>query len=505
MIRMKGKMLVLSAVFLLFSLTVSITALPSLLYHYEKYDVLLRWFPYSKQAPDALYWSAYKALNQADKQQDRVYLFPSNSSYSESVDPSAALNAISQLERLLDSYPNYRFHDQVQWKLLELYIPLKNWKRANELINEIQDSRGSGNYFSDKELDYYERMLSSKTQVEDSEPAVMGKVTIGGQNVEDALVILKEYQGSGGTSYSNPLGRYPIAITDENGAYRFYDVDQGEYEVGVGIDTASVDGYYLTEESENTVQVGAAAEHDAPLVYNREFVPIVKVEGPVDNERIKDHLRFEWQPYPEAAYYQLGIESLEKDAQGRVFGSSSQLLNEQFKEPYAEFDLDTLRTYPRGFGWSYREDRVYLTPNGILGLVYPGGQFLWYVDAFDAGGRKISSSRGYYPVSSMAPLFRTDDEGMLEGDRQVLAGDYGKAVEAYEQEGDHPYALRALAVLWLQGWQGEETGADHEKAIGYLQRLKQPTDFDYNLLLSSYEEVGRKEEADRLRERLKLD
>ncbi|WP_282938920.1 carboxypeptidase-like regulatory domain-containing protein [Paenibacillus sp. RC67] len=478
MIRIKYKTLALSILLLLVSALVVFVELPQKLLDWKKYDVILDYFPRSNQVPQALYWAAEEAVpNPTD---NRIYIFHRSSSYSSSGNASQQQLAYAKekLEKLLEEYPRYELSGQARWKLANIYFAQKEYERAESLFRSIADN-GKGDSQSKEAADYAKLLASWNGVKEGSGLSLTGKVLIGGRPAADTVVVLHRKTDNGWMS--PPFGHYPMTMTDSEGTFRFYDVSPDEYDVGVGVEAEAVSGYYLSDQGTDTVniQTGGTAHYDL------RFVPQVKVSQPTNKEMLTSgKLQFSWEPYPGAVSYKLSLTALEPGQNGSTRGTSSIELEEVWTEPKAEYDIETLRTYPRGLGKSYTSTELWLSSPGILGVVYPGGHFIWSVDAFNAQGERISSSRGYYTsLNAEVPFFSVSDKGQLSGDKLVLQGDYQGAIKAYEAEGDNPYALRALAIMMLNGIDREDKG-DKAKALGYLQRISNPAPFDLELIKS---------------------
>ncbi|GIP34015.1 tetratricopeptide repeat protein [Paenibacillus sp. J2TS4] len=498
----KVKTIAIAGLIFILMMIAAVMVVPGFLLKMEKYDTLLAWFPKSQEAPEALYWSAVEAGergNPFNPMMDRVQVFPNSSSYvpnSSSFSQSQASYAIHQWERLLSEYPDYRHAEQAKINLASIYFALRNWPQAERLYEELAAS--SEQDWTRREAESYLQALQSRQPRSGEEPSLTGRVIVGGKGVEDVLVILREHESN--THYSNPFGYYPVAMTDQEGIYRFYDLDPDDYEVGVGIGKEMINGFYRNgqEKSHISIRDGSTARYDVA------FVPKVETVSPVNRESIDgETIRFEWQPYPGASYYSLGITALERDRQGKITGNtSSTWLNEKWEGTSAEYELETLRTYPRGISVSMSQDEEWISAQSILGAVFPGGEFTWYVDAFDSEDRKISSSSGYFSQhDSSVPFFIVSDQKQLKGDRYVIQQKYEEAVEAYEKQLDDPYALRALGILWTIGFRYGEAG-DKAKALSYLERLPNPSRYDYEQMARLNEELGNLEEKERIMQEL---
>ncbi|MUT64971.1 tetratricopeptide repeat protein [Paenibacillus sp. NEAU-GSW1] len=268
---------------------------------------------------------------------------------------------------------------------------------------------------------------------------------------------------------------------------------EGEYSIGVGVTPEQVNGYYLSEQEQQSLY--ATIKEGDTAFYDVSFAPQVKVVSPVNKQLIEGgELVFEWEAYPGASYYQLSITDFMRDGKGKIVGSSSTALDqERWEGTTATYSVDDLRQYPRGYGKSGGGDQKTTIGNsGILGAVYPGGDFIWSVRAYDAKGKLLSSSGGYYTLlDRVQPFFSLDDEGMLEGDRLVMEGSYEEAIRAYESESaGNDYALRALAMMALHGITFEDQG-DPGKALFYLNKIADPSPYDLQSIRSAEERQSR--------------
>lgn len=485
----KIKTLLFSIVLLLIMAWIGYFSLPSLLFNAGKYDVLLKWFPKDAYAQLAFNQIAMNASeNSTDSGDERIFIYPtfSSSGGGDSTYEERA-RGISELEQLLYKYPEATYTTSgVKFSLAKLYIWNKQWDKADLLISELIATKNA--FYSEEELESFRSMLETRKVVAGKQAAVSGKVMIGNKPAADVFVVLHPKDENGWSS--PPYSSYPIAITDEQGLYRFYDIDANEYEVGVGVTPAEVSGYYLTQSTKQTIHINSGKTEQ----YNFDFVQQVEVVAPVNKERIAgEKLRFEWLPYPGADYYELSITTIHRNKKGKTLGSSTApLTDEHYKGTSAEYTLEELRGYNRGGSKSTNaEGDVVLSNTGILGAVFPGGEFIWSVDAYDANGFIISSSSGYYTMSTnTAPLFTVSDEGMLEGDKLVINGEYEQAIESYKLEGNNDYALRALARLAYNGITKED--GDPAEALVYLNRISIQTDSDKELLKEVKEKLKRK-------------
>ncbi|MFF2483613.1 hypothetical protein [Paenibacillus sp. NPDC058071] len=496
MIKVKVKTLLLLAALLLVSGTILYINLPGLLYANKKYDALLRLFPNDSRADQALYWSAEDA-NRYEIGDNRIFIMPDRSSYSigsEKKSPEQLAYSISQLERLVNEYSTSSMINHTKKRLVDLYVEDRQWDKAEVLSAELLQSGRTADEWRKEELKKVADMLATRHEDPARKPIIWGTLTFGGKPVSNAYIVLHRKDDNGWVS--PPYKSYPIAITDENGVYRFYEAFTGEglYEVGVGVMPEEVSGFFRNAEGEQ----GLTIKEGVTVHYDIDFVPEVRIISPKDKELItEDKLTFTWEPYPGASYYVVSLTDFTKNKEGKITGATTANLfgSKKWSGTSAIYSIKELRRLVSNSGKSSSgEDKeVFLNSGGILGSVYPGGEFLWSVDAFDSNDKKLSSSSGYYTLlNEVTPFFSLSDQGRLEGDRLVQEGRYEEAIEAYEQEGDNEYALRALGMLFLNGFTWEDNG-DPAKALSYLKRISNPSESDRNSMQNAEEQLAKKQ------------
>jgi tetratricopeptide (TPR) repeat protein len=481
MIRIKIKTLMLILASMILALVIAYNGLPSLLFNAGKYEAVLKLFPNDDKAGMALYYASGEALQMNDFGEDeRLYIFPSfTSSSGRGTMKEARADAAARLEQLLDKYSTSKYINGVKFNLARLYMWDGQWDKAETLFRQL--SQGPNAFYDVNELQSFLKTLESRHSEPDNHQklSISGTVTLGDEPAPDVYVILHRKSDNGWSSSVN--GQYPTAITDERGQYRFYDIAPDDYELGVGMTPEQVDGYYLTQSEQSYATIADDAQ--AVPRYDIAFVPQLKVVSPVNKERIDgDRLRFEWEAYPGADYYQISITTIARDKQGNAMGStSSPLLDDRHRTTFAEYRMEELRGSINSYGKSIDANGfVRLWHSSILGVVYPGGDFIWSVDAYKADGRKLSSSSGYYTMLTYAaPFFTVSEEGMLEGDKLVMEDRYEEAIEAYKQDEDKDAALRALARLIGYGFDDKE--GDLDEALRYVDKIVDPSDSDRQL------------------------
>ncbi|MCR2806681.1 tetratricopeptide repeat protein [Paenibacillus soyae] len=451
--------------------------LPSLLYYNGFPEAVLQWFPNSEYAKPAANEMAYEYFeNTGLDSENYFFISPSGwgtSSSGQTVSAKQKEAAAEKLEQLLDQFGSGEMTADVRFRLAKLYFWTKQWDKAEALLRDFVISEGSESNWAGEQKAFL-AVLDSRYKRSDSVPSVEGVLRIGGKPVPDAFVFLHEADSSG--YHSQPFNEYPMAITDAEGTYRFYDLEPNRYEAGAGLLPEQIAGYVLAEQPSKTFEVrdGTTASHDI------DFQPQIKVLAPTRHELIEgEEITFRWEPYEGAAYYKLSVTTPFRDENGKYAGGvTTQLSDRKYETPTASYSIGGPVEYNGSSDKSYEQDgSVILLTSGLLGKLHPGGEFIWSVDAYDADGRKLSSSAGYYlNEDAVAPLFRISEEGMLEGDRFILENKYEEAIVAYEKEGGNDRALRVLARLAEQGITRED--GDPSKAFAYLKRLKEPTQND---------------------------
>lgn len=312
----------------------------------------------------------------------------------------------------------------------------------------------------------------------DADPATLslsGRVLMDGKPQADAMVYLRPAEAN--SWFSPGYLRYPSVMTDEDGIYRFYDAAPGAYEIGVAILPEQLEGLVRTNATEEPLVL----ENGSPKTFDIRFVPKLETIAPTNGTEIdSDHIQFEWEPYSGAVSYRVNIQSLVPDQDDQLKGRAAIGLQESWTDAKAIYTVAELRGYAeRGVHY----DSEGPSPSSVLGIVYPGGHFSWSVDAYDAQGRKLSSSSTYYAAyTNQLPLFSLSAEGQLAGDRHVLTRDWEEAITAYKQEEHRQEAIRALGLIYAFGTDMGEGGKDAELARSYLNQLTEPTLFDLQIL-----------------------
>lgn len=416
-----------------------------------------------------------------------LYLFPRFSSSSPAMIGEERLQyAAGVWEQLIRQAPDSDQAKLAYEKLVWIYMNLGQLDAAE--LSLAKWAAASEQQWERELIDSITNMLASRhSGIAEEGTMLSGTVNIGGKPAEGVFVFLHGANDPGW--HSPPIGKYPTAVTNERGQYAFSDVPPGAYDVGIGIAANRLNGYYLQEGVAEVVHL----LEGGTVSYSVDFVPRVEIISPEGNATITgEKLELQWVPYANAAYYRVFVAPLIANEEGDYSRSrSSMALPGQWEAAQAGYSLHELRLFAEGFSKGQDSGgEVWIAENGILGAVFPGGHFTWYVEAYDTSGKRLSSSAGYYLGGEQRlPFFHLPEAGMLEGDRLLLKGEYEAAVASYEQEGANPWALRALARLALAGLQMEHK-PDYAQALYYLQQIPNPEAADIAMMAQMQEELG---------------
>jgi tetratricopeptide (TPR) repeat protein len=502
-IRLKVKTLAILIVLLVMASVIAVVNLPSNLLRSGAYDAVIRYFPWSSEVPDALILAGQNAVPHLDESDELLYMMSDGdrASFSNSgITVENQEKAIQYYEQFLRDYPDDpRVNDFVLWQLTLLHRKKGDSARTEELLNQLlkQPTRAVE----------AQRLLYEVKRIQ-PEPgehlAVKGSVRFNGEPRSGVVVFLKSRSTMGGFSSNEIYQSDSITVmTDKDGNYSFYDVPPGEYLVGVAVPYPSVEGYFLLPHKEKFVVVESSKTKD----YDVDFIPLMELVSPMDNEMIQGStIQFEWKPVKGAQYYQVSLTSLERSREdGRIVGSLTRPLTEKWMGTSASYNIEALQTQYTGSSKSHAagddKNKAALDPNSILGLLYPGGEFSWSVDAYGTKGEKIGSSSGYYRLDSAIPFFTINAAGESEGDRYARQYDYEKAIQAYEQEIPDPKAVRKLALIYDYGITWEDHGNPH-KALPYWEMLQNPTVMDQLMMADDHQKTGEPKKAIAMYEKL---
>lgn len=403
-----------------------------------------------------------------------AYIFPGNdmASSGSPVPQAKAKQAKEYLDILITNYPNSTYAQTARSLRVQINEQLGNWAGAiQELRQEVAFSPGLSRSDAVVQL---KRL--TETQSAKQDPQVMGRVTAEGAPIPYAYVFLRPI-GESNVFQTDAVSQYIGAFSDSHGVYRISGVAPGRYQVCVGVKTQQVAGFFLPLPQNESI----VAAQGKVTTYNLPFVSRVGLTDPTGGVTVSGpSLRFSWKPYPHAAYYKLSITDY-INLSATDFDSVSVPLKGRYEGTHATFSVSSLRDILPGVAYDSpggSKSASTLAPASALGLVYPGGEFSWDVNAYDANGKLLSSSHSVYIglPDKTVPVFHLSTSGQLQGERLLLQHQQAAAIRAFQSEIPNPYALRALAVLALYGHGMNSTSREGAaQALAYLNQIPNRT------------------------------
>lgn len=410
-----------------------------------------------------------------------------STSFSESEHSLTLEEAVDRLERLRERHPNFE-PQSVRLRLALYEMKLNHHGRAKELYEE--EIASGGKLFGEHELAY--ALLQTMHPEEGKTPVVDGSVTAAGKPLAYAYVSLLPEERN---STSMPARNfYTTVLADERGTFRFYDVTPGSYQIVYGTTFNQIKGNTLSHEGTDHIKVtqGQTATIHSVFRPNLSIMPLAQ-----PSYRAGDNIVFQWSQDPAAAYYKLTLIELKELEKGKWEQLSHVQLKERHTETSASYTVNELRQYAvPGGATSYGEEQYRIHSPYVLGLAFPGSEWLWQVDAYNEEDVQISSSRDYFVIEGEIDLLRIENEEISEGDELFLKGVYQEAVLAYEREGSDQ-ARRKAATIYMLG-QDHHGKADYRKAVDLLEQIKAVKERDLVDLEFGYRRLGNEKKADEL-------
>lgn len=289
---------------------------------------------------------------------------------------------------------------------------------------------------------------------------VSGKVTFDGKPMPFVEVYLQEI-GAG----IRVGGGYLIGITDVNGEYETLGFRPDRYEIGIGLDEATLPGKVYQRPDKEYIDLKSHMDFDFS------FVSPLKVIRPGTGETVEgDKFQVEWEEVQDADYYHVTATSFlnfNNKSQGNVtFPIEDENYNYKLKGNKATFDLNILRDKFIGAAWD-GEDFIAL-PTAILGIFLPDNQYPIMVNAYDRNGNLINSSGGLRIHYEDLPSFNIQRD-LTVGEELILKMKYEEAIEHYskvlEKDGNNKEALFYLSKIYMIGYKAEKRNLD--KALDY--------------------------------------
>ncbi|MGG3279816.1 hypothetical protein [Paenibacillus solani] len=264
--------------------------------------------------------------------------------------------------------------------------------------------------------------------------------------------------------YHSPLRSEPYQmLTDAKGQYRFEGVEAGSYQLAMGLNYEQVDGRAWSIDAGDWVEVTRGSQQSI----NVTMQPLIQLRTPVNNEEIGgDTIYFEWDAFPEAAYYKVNM-GMQLQEGGTIMTSIANYIEENALQASVQ-DLYDQRV---GISIGDRNDWTTVDPGGVIGFANPEGSFFWSVDAYREDGTRLTSSSGYRlneQTIGTLPYFLLKEREETPEDRLVLDRKYDEALEGYtrkvKQNPQDVHSLRMrLRLLQLKDSLAEDTESKGSK------------------------------------------
>lgn len=429
--------------------------------------------------------------------ENMLYIGKNSSSFATrgSTDKELSMEEMKQQsEQFLHDYPDHPNASLAWSRLANIYMLEKRWEEAERLYRELMQSDTL------HKLEYRDqvKLLESRVPKPGEKPMLSGTVMRGQQPLEGAVVVLRKTDANSWHSPPRP-DDYPMVMTDQNGEFRFYQVPEQTYDIEIGAPLRELDSYTYAETSPDSIVLKKGQSVEGIIIQLNPNLTVLEPQGPVTVEG--DVITMRWKAYPGAAYYVVQWMEPHQSRAGQSGGAATHVLPGKHAGTEATYRLSELRENGAaggGMNWS-PDEGVWIYPSYLLGIGYPGAQYVWSVDAYDDQDRKISSSRSYTIVSQgELPLIRIPDGPVSDGDRYVLQADYESAKRAYLKEGNNRHALRVLARMEMIGTTKDSWG-DQKKALYYLKQIDQPDLYDLKMMELCYSRLKMEDEVERIR------
>ncbi|MFD3270237.1 hypothetical protein ACE3MS_08910 [Paenibacillus dendritiformis] len=432
--------------------------------------------------------------------ENMLYISKNSSSFSTvgSTDTELSVEAMKkQVEQFLRDYPDHANASLVRSRLANIYMLEKRWEEAERLYRDLM----RGDTLHRHEYRGQVKLLESRVPKPGEKPMLSGTVMRGQQPLEGAVVVLRKTDANSWHSPPRP-DIYPMAMTDENGEFRFYQVPEQTYDIEIGAPLRELDSYTYAETSPDSIVLKKGQSVEGIVMQLNPNLTVLEPQGPVTVDG--DAVTMRWEAYPGAAYYVVQWMEPHQSRAGKPRGAATHVLPGKHAGTEATYRLSELRENGAaggGMNWS-PDEGVWIYPSYLLGIGYPGAQYVWSVDAYDDQDRKISSSRPYAIVDQRElPLIRIPDGPLSDGDRYVLQADYESAKRAYLKEGNNRHALRVLARMEMIGTTKDSSG-DKEKALYYLKQINQPELSDLKMMELCSSRLNMEDETERIRRKV---
>ncbi|WP_374017788.1 hypothetical protein ABU162_27385 [Paenibacillus thiaminolyticus] len=201
-----------------------------------------------------------------------------------------------QSEQFLRDYPDHANAELVRSRLANIYMLEKRWEEAERLYRELMRSDTL------HKLEYRDqvKLLESRVPKPGEKPMLSGTVMRGQQPLEGAVVVLR--QADANSWYSPPRPDfYPMAMTDENGEFRFYQVPEQTYDIEIGAPLREMGSYTYAETSPESLVLKHGQSVEGIIIQLNPNLTVLEPQGPVTVDG--DEITMRWEAYPGAAYY----------------------------------------------------------------------------------------------------------------------------------------------------------------------------------------------------------
>ncbi|WP_366922942.1 tetratricopeptide repeat protein [Metallumcola ferriviriculae] len=372
-------------------------------------------------------------------------------------------------------------------------IPIKAERDLTELLQDEGQETVRMNIDHWQEIS--QRYLSQLTGLEEGENTgvIRGRITKNGEPMADVKVyLLQDYDDS---HYSSNTEGIPFDVTDQKGRYQFENLTAGEYALGLTLMAEDIRGYTLRTREERITLAPAQA-----AIMDRDFIPVIELKSPLAGTVKEDIIQFAWQKVAGAAYYDIMLGVVNRDAEGNINGTYTGSFRHDIRDNELTVDIqDEIKKSRFSRSISYSGGKV--DPLSVLGPLYYGGEYTWGVVAYDEAGERISDSTGYgfFAREKDLPMFKIEDTGLTDADRLLLERKYEEAVAQYQkrlqENSKDVHALLVLARLYDLGIEHDQKNP--AEAAKYYRRVLAVEDTPEvrKALADAYYNAGMNQEA----------
>ena len=391
--------------------------------------------------------------------------------------------ALDAVETLLSEYPGYYALDAALLKG-EILVDMGRLDEAEAIARRIpemareeysglddhmgQDVRTDNVGLWVNRADRLTAVIEAARNNPDYSGRISGTITKGSTPFEGVYVYVQSKTYSNVTQ--SPPDYIAKARTGKDGRFSIEGLLPGRYQVGLGVPAHLLEGYTLEKkDAMSTLAVDRGKEASIDL----RFVETLELISPTGGEQVDlGEITFAWKEVPGAKTYTLYVGPVTINDKGVISSYSfaplaTGITQNSITLSMEDFDLRRPLTV------SYDENGV--SPDVILGLLYPGGTFTWGVYAYNEDGSEITNSRGYGASYTQRDLPLVSVAGKItnKGDRLLMERKYAEAISFYEEtlesNPNDIHSLSALAKLSHYGM--NKTREDYLKAAGYYRRI----------------------------------